>query len=96
MGALSERGLGGPSPMPQKIIGYVKSGNSKSEYSKNDLYFPFSVASESTIGQLWDTLMGWDFSWDVKLEGILKEMEIVFEIPTIGNLRIDISDYFLW
>ena len=58
MGALSERGLGGPSPMPQKIIGYVKSGNSKSEYSKNDLYFPFSVASESTIGQLWDTLMG--------------------------------------
>ena len=58
MDGLSGRGLGGPSPMPQKILGYVKSGNSKSEYFKNDLNFPFRVASDSTIGQLWDTLMG--------------------------------------
>ena len=31
----------------------------------------------------------------MKLEGALKEMKIVFESPTIGNPRIDIShDFF--
>ena len=58
MGALSGRGLGGPSHMPQKIIGYVKSGNSKSEYFKIDLNFSFRVASDSIIEKPWSTLRG--------------------------------------